>query len=339
MRLACTAALVLLVACSDDLEPSNGPGGSGAAPAAGGGGSGGSMATSSGGDGGSGGSGAGGGVGGAGGSSEVYGFPPAWPDGTSCATEAELFVWKYADDTYILRQSLCTSFEGPFLYLLFGDDRVLLEDTGDGGIGVQMVVQGIIDEWLAARGKASIELVVAHSHGHGDHVAGDAQFAGQPNTTVVGTGVAAVQNQFGITNWPTEIVPFDLGGRILDVIPIPGHQSAHVAFYDRRRELLLTGDTLYAGRLYISDFAAYKASTSRLVDFVAAPNPVTWVLGTHIEMTTTPGDDFAFGATQHPGEHPLELTASHLVELDTAVQAMGSTAQYQAHDDFIIYPL
>lgn len=273
-----------------------------------------------------------------GGTSTTYGFPPEWPNGTNCGNRDDIFVWKYADDTYILRQSLCTSFEGPFLYLFFGADKALLEDTGDGGIPVQSVVQGIVDEWKAAHNDTPIELVVAHSHAHGDHVAGDSQFQNQPSTTVVGTGVSAVQAHFGITSWPTQIVSYDLGSRIVDVIPIPGHQSAHIAIYDRRHELLLTGDTLYPGRLYISDFAAYQASTQRLADFVGT-NSVQWVLGTHIEMTTTPMQDFAFGASQHPNEHALELTSQHLTELNDAVQAMGNSPSYQEHADFIIYPL
>ncbi len=269
----------------------------------------------------------------------VNGLPTAWPDGTDCASEAPIFVWEYAEDTYILRQSLCTSFEGPFLYLLFGEDKVLLEDTGDGGIPLATTVQAVIDEVLAARGQASIELVVTHSHAHGDHVAGDAQMQGLPNTTVVGTSTAQVQSFFGFSNWPDETVSYDLGGRVVDVIPIPGHQQAHIALYDRRHQLLLTGDTLYPGRLYVQDFAEYVDSVERLTTFVGTSNPVTWVLGTHIEMTTAPGQDFAFGAEEHPGEHALELELTHLLELEAAVQAMGNSPQYEAHDDFIIYPL
>jgi len=35
-------------------------------------------------------------------------------------------------DLYILRQSPCASYEKPFVFLLFGDDRALLLDTGAG---------------------------------------------------------------------------------------------------------------------------------------------------------------------------------------------------------------
>lgn len=241
------------------------------------------------------------------------------------------------DDTVILRQSLCTSFEGPFIYMLFGEDRVLLEDTGDGGVPIADLVYSVIDQWLEANGKASIELVVVNSHAHGDHTAGNGQFSGQPNTTVIGPGVASVSGFFGIDDWPTQTVAFDLGNRVVDVIPIPGHEASHVALYDRAEGLLLTGDTLYPGRLYISAFETYQESIERLVDFVDEDD-VCAVLGTHIEMTDRAGVDFDFGATAHPNERELLLDYAHLVELRDAVVAMPSP-MIEVHDDFIIYPL
>lgn len=264
-------------------------------------------------------------------------FPVQWPDGTDCGSEDPIFVHRYDDDTWILRQSLCTSFEGPFMYLMFGDGRVLLEDTGDGGIPIAEVVYGIIDDWLAEQGRSSIELVVVNSHAHGDHVAGNPQFEGQPNTVVVTPSVAGVSDYFGIDDWPNQSVTFDLGGRVVDVIPIPGHQQSHIALFDHGTGMLLTGDTLYPGRLYIDDFDAYVASVGRLVDTVPEAD-VCHVTGTHIEMTDTAGVDFDFGADQHPGEHVLELQWAHLVELSDAVDAMQSP-QIEIHDDFIVYPL
>jgi hydroxyacylglutathione hydrolase len=336
MRRSAALAFCLAFGCGDDgsATTAEGPATSSAASTTGGAATTTSTSSGAGGD-----ASGGGGAGTGGGAPLLNGFPQAWPNGTDCASEDPIFVWELADDTYILRQSLCTSFEGPFLYLLFGEDKVLLEDTGDGGIPLQTTVKAIIDAYLARHQKTSIELVVAHSHGHGDHVGGDGQLQGQPGTTVVGTNTSAVQQFFGIADWPDEIVTFDLGGRVLDVIPIPGHQGAHVAFYDRRHDLLLTGDTLYPGRLYIQDFPTYVASVGRMVDFVSAGNDVAFVLGTHIEMTTTPGMDFAFGADQHPNEHALELGVDHLLELNAAVQAMGSNPAIEVHDDFIVYPL
>jgi glyoxylase-like metal-dependent hydrolase (beta-lactamase superfamily II) len=274
------------------------------------------------------------------GCSEKGTFPKMWINGGDCATEPTIQVHQYDDDTYILRQSLCTNFEGPFMYLLFGDDKVLMQDTGanDPDLPLAETVYAIIDDWLEAHDKESIQLVVTHSHSHGDHVAHDNQFIGQPNTVVVGKQVADVVSFFGFQNWPLEPVTFDLGGREIDVIGIPGHHATHIALFDAQTGILFTGDTLYPGRLYISSFGEYLMSIQRLVDFTAARS-VCWVLGTHIEMSNTPGDDYPFGATFHPDEHPLQLTRDHLLELNQAVIGMQDDPKIEVHDDFIVYPL
>jgi glyoxylase-like metal-dependent hydrolase (beta-lactamase superfamily II) len=268
-------------------------------------------------------------------------FPAVWNRGASnCGVNPPppIQVHQFNADTYILRQSKCSNFEGPFMYLLFGQDKVLLQDTGAGGIAIRTAVMGVINQWLAAHNQASIQLIVSHTHGHGDHVAGDSQFINQPNTTVVGTSQAAVAAFFGINTWPTQIVPYDLGGgRVLDVIPIPGHQSAHIALYDRKTGILLTGDTLYPGHLFISSWTDYRNSVQRLVNFIA-DKPVCHVLGTHIEMTSTPTVAYPYGTVNQPNEHVLQLTRDTLLELNTACQAMGNSPVLQVHNDFIIEP-
>lgn len=272
-------------------------------------------------------------------------FPTHWINGLpNCASEPSIQIHAYNPDLYILRQSLCTNFEAPFIVLVFGDTKVLMMDTGAGGIQIYNAVKGIIDAWLLAKGKPSIQLIVSHLHPHGDHVGGDSQFNGKPNTTLVGIGLTAVQNFFGITNWPTQIVPYDLGGgRILDVIPIPGHHSSHIAFYDRRTALLFTGDSLYPGRLYVNgassqgNWAVYKASMTRLLNFVTGKD-LCWILGTHIEMTTTPTVDFPLGASTHPNERVLQLDRSHLMLLNSTLATMPTPA-IKKLADFIIYPI
>ena len=272
-------------------------------------------------------------------------FPATWINGTDCANEPNFQVHAYNSDFYILRQSLCTDYEAPFLYLIFGEERALLIDSGAvGQIGLLPTVNNLISTWATAHSKPNYKLTVAHSHSHGDHTAGDSLFHGVPNTTVVGVKVSDVQSFFGFTNWPTEIRTYDLGNRVIDLIPIPGHQSAHLAYYDRRTANLITGDTLYAGRSYIfgavslGAWPVYQASLQRLVDFVATRD-LAWVLGTHIEMTAVPGVDYGFMAASHPNEHILQLERKHLEELNTAAQAMGATPVIEIHPDFIIYPI
>jgi len=265
-------------------------------------------------------------------------FAP-WIDGTAAA-EPQTQTQRYDRDTYVIRQSVKTNFEAPFLYLLFGKDRALLLDTGAGGLKIRPTVDAAIDQWLAEHHRTSIPLVVAHSHSHGDHRAGDAEFKDRPDTVVVGWTAPEVAAFFKMANWPQDIVKFDLGGRMLDVIPTPGHHPSHIMIFDERTRWLLSGDTLYPGRLYIPDGALtdYRASIDRVVAFTKTRR-VSHIMGAHIEMTREPGKDYRDLARTHPDEHVLELPYADLLELQTAVHAMGDTAKRDVHPDFIVFPL
>ena len=265
-------------------------------------------------------------------------FQP-WIGGTATA-EPQMQVQRYDADTFVIRQSVKTNFEAPFLYLLFGKDRVLLLDSGAGGLKVRPTVEGVIADWLAAHHRTAIPLVVAHSHSHGDHRMGDVEFKDRPDTTVVGWTAPEVAAFFHIADWPRDIVKYDLGGRVLDVIPTPGHHPSHIMVFDERTRLLLSGDTLYPGRLYVptDQFATYRDSIDRVVAFTKTRR-VSHVLGAHVEMSTQPGKDFPQAAPTHAGEHALELPYADLLELQAAVHKMGETAAKDVHDDFIVFPL
>jgi hydroxyacylglutathione hydrolase len=217
-------------------------------------------------------------------------------------------VHEYDQEFYILRESGCINYEKLFLYLIFGEQKALLEDTGAGDVQTAPFVMALLDKWAKQTKHAPVSLMVIHSHGHGDHTAGDKQFQGMPNVQFIAASPAEIQKAAGIANWPTDAGVIDLGGRVLDVIPIPGHHSASIALYDRLTGNLLTGDSLYPGRLYVAeaDVPTYAASAHRLADFVRS-HPVAHVLGTHIEQTRTPYLDYPRGTTYQPEEHSLEI--------------------------------
>ena len=264
-------------------------------------------------------------------------FKP-WINGVS-GDEPQMQVQCYNDDTYVIRQSIRTNFEGPFLYLLFGRDRALLIDTGAGGLKVRPTIDRVIAEWTARHRRSLMPLVVAHSHSHGDHHQGDDEFQDRPDTTVVGLYPKDVADFFKIVDWPNQLGSYELGGRVLDIIPTPGHQSAHIMIFDRSTRLLFSGDSLGPYRLYIpmNEAKTYRGSIDRVAAFTKDKH-VSWILGAHIEMTTKPGELIPDEAPEHPDEHVLEIAYASLPELQTALHAMGDNVVQQAHRDFVIFP-
>ncbi|HEX7050756.1 MAG TPA: MBL fold metallo-hydrolase [Longimicrobiales bacterium] len=243
-----------------------------------------------------------------------------WNEGApDCATSAPppLQVHAYNPRTFILRESLCATFEAPFMYLLVGSTKALLIDTGDLADPDRAPLAGTVLELLPRRGSARLPLLVVHTHRHFDHRRGDAQFADLPGVQVVGYDLASIRRFYHFTAWPDGLGRIDLGDRIVDVIPTPGHNETEVSFYDRRTGLFFSGDFLSPARLLVDDADAYAASAARVADFVR-DRPVRFVLGGHIEMNAG-GELFPWKSQYHPDEHVLQMTKADLLALPAAI--------------------
>lgn len=270
-------------------------------------------------------------------------FPTTWIHGADCSSDPQIQVHAYNDNLYILRQSKCDTYEAPFLFLLFGDEKALLMDTGAYDLSpVWETVDRVVRAWLRKNNMTSIELIVAHTHGHGDHIASDWQFPGKPFvSTVVALDLPSVTQFWGFTNFPYDQPSIDLGNRVIDVLGSPGHEPTSVTLYDRRTQLLLTGDIVYPGHLFVffsQDWPVFKDSVRRLAEF-AALHPVEWVVGCHIEMGAAPFSSFKYGTVHHPNEHSLELRPDVLLDIYKAAAAMGNQPQCQIFDEFVIHPV
>jgi hydroxyacylglutathione hydrolase len=253
-----------------------------------------------------------------------------WNEGASdcSATPQEpLQVHQYEPQTFILRQSPCADFEANFIYLLIGSDKALLIDTGAVADPKAMPLAKRVLELLPDKDGKKLPLLVAHTHRHLDHRAGDPQFASLPSVQVVPFDLEGVRAFFGFANWPNGIAHLDLGDRTVDVIPTPGHNPTHVAFYDGRTGILFSGDFLLPGRLLIDDAAAYRESALRVIDFLKT-RPLTHILGGHIELNAA-GRAYRFGSHYHPNEHRLELARADLTALPAAFESFnGFYARY-----------
>ncbi|MGI5224761.1 MBL fold metallo-hydrolase [Actinoallomurus sp. CA-142502] len=266
-----------------------------------------------------------------------------WIHGSPSAkhnTDPDIQVHFYNEHTVILRQNKAVHYEAPFMFLLFGNAQAVLIDTGATESAewfpLRRTVDDLIERWFAGHPRDDYGLLVLHTHAHDDHVQGDAQFAGRPGTTVVDAGLGAVRDYFGFADEPEKVAHVDLGGRVLECLLTPGHHRAAVTFYDPYTGLLLTGDTIYRGRLYVEDWAAFHRTVGRLVEFARA-RPVTHVLGCHIEMTSEPGVDYRIGTTYQPDEPPLQMTVDQLRDVQAAVEEIGARPGRYAFPDFMIW--
>lgn len=144
-----------------------------------------------------------------------------WIHGSSAPkynTDPDIQVHRAEEHTYILRQNMAVSYEAPFLFLLFGRSKAVLIDTGatenPAYFPLRATVDDIVRTWLADHPRPEpYELLVLHTHSHGDHTAGDGQFVDRPQTTVIGAKRDAAWPYFGFDADPDRVVQLDLGGR------------------------------------------------------------------------------------------------------------------------------
>lgn len=256
-------------------------------------------------------------------------------------TDPAIEVFRYDQSSYVLRQNKCLSFEAPFIYVLIGDEKVLVLDTGATESALDFplyeTVRSLVNEQSGQDRNAEKELLVMHSHSHSDHYAGDSQFEGKPNVKIVEPNFSAMTQFFAFSEWPNGEATLELGGRKLTIIPTPGHQEEAISVYDAHTKWLLTGDSFYPGYIYVKDWDEYKKSIARLVSFYDT-HEVSVVLGAHVEMTDEAGEYYPIGTIYQPNEAPITLTPESLVSLSSALET-SNKAQEIVSNNFIVAPM
>ena len=241
-------------------------------------------------------------------------------------------VFQQDKSTWVLRQNKCLSFEAPFMYLLLGDDRALLLDTGATDNPESFPLFTTVRSLIGER-----SLLVMHSHSHGDHRRGDEQFSSQANFELVAPNAAGLQAFWDAADRTGSDRSIELGGREVIVLQTPGHQEESITLYDSQTRWLLTGDTVYPGLIYVKDWKAYRESISRLARF-AQSHELTAVLGAHIEMTDKAGEYYPIGTVYQPHEAPLPLSPEVLQTLDTALARADGKETVQL-DELVVQPM
>jgi len=147
------------------------------------------------------------------------------------------------------------------IYLVEGTDKALLIDTGTGMADLKGYAESLTD----------LPITVVNTHGHPDHAGGNFQFETvylHPRDFTLASQFTnpeshanSVKNTLDqnpelesvliadISNYPEpELVPieegyvFDLGGRELEVIEVPGHTPGSLVLLDGQNQMIFSGD-------------------------------------------------------------------------------------------------
>jgi hydroxyacylglutathione hydrolase len=194
------------------------------------------------------------------------------------------------------------------MYLVAGEERCLLLDTGWGVGDLAGLVASL----------SSLLLTVVNTHGHPDHVLGNGQFA-QVYVHAADEAAARAMPSAEPREWIVEnILPkplpadlvfdawavaaagslmpiqdghvFDLGGRALQVISVPGHTLGSICLLDRQARLLFTGDSVLPGTVWLHleeslPLCQFHENLQRLQGFADA---FDYILPGHADLQTLP---------------------------------------------------
>lgn len=265
---------------------------------------------------------------------------PIWLHGSpDCDNNKEPVhdAYMHSEKTIIIRQNKCITFEAPFIYVLVGEQKILVLDTGAINDKLESSLDKDIEMLLGKEQFSSKEILVVHSHGHSDHYQGDYAFEKHSNVKLIKPLAIEVHKFFGFSDWPLGQASIELGGRLLTVIPTPGHQEESITIYDHETKWLFTGDTLYPGLIYVKDWGSYRESIDKLATF-AKNNEVKAIMGSHIEMKNRPASYYPVGSSYQPNEAKLDLSVESLQILNDRLQETDRPTEL-IFDDFIIQPM
>jgi glyoxylase-like metal-dependent hydrolase (beta-lactamase superfamily II) len=216
----------------------------------------------------------------------------------------------YQVDTNVYAFVESRQFQEAVSYLVVGSKSAVLWDSGIGLVPLRPVVEQL----------TKLPVRVMNSHTHFDHVGGNFEFdnvlgmdtpftrrneAGGTHAVIAsevapesfcgappaGADTAAFHSRaWKVTRRVHDGDTVDLGGRVLEILSTPGHTPDAAMLLDRAHGFLFTGDSYYAGTIWLfvpeTDLNAYQRSIDRGV--ALAPS-LTRLLPAHNTATEPPG--------------------------------------------------
>jgi len=187
-----------------------------------------------------------------------------------------------ANRTYIIEEP--QSSQGNVSYLLIGDDRAIMFDTGSGenqpvsGTKIQHVVRQLTNQ--------PVTLLLSHFHFDHDQNIDEFDSVAFPDLSELRLKISSdniysftaadlflgdYPSQVEVSEWLPLEQDIDLGNRTIQLLNVPGHTSESIAIIDKTNKLAFLGDFLYNGTLFLfdrNDIPIYDRSLHSLVDAI-----------------------------------------------------------------------
>ena len=124
---------------------------------------------------------------------------------------------------------------GVRLFLLCGNKKALLIDTGMSGVDVRKNAESLTD----------LPISLINTHADIDHIGGNKEF------DITYMHPAELYNYKGdiIPVWDGEVI--DLGDRLIKIIHTPGHTPGSIALLDLKYKFLFGGDPIQDGSIFL----------------------------------------------------------------------------------------
>lgn len=170
--------------------------------------------------------------------------------------ESDKFKFSYkclGDDIFVITAPL-----EEVVYLILGKERAILIDTGMGIGSLKSYIEEITNK----------ELIVINTHGHPGHAGGNGEFKSvfmHPKDKILYSQMCTTQYRINdlqtifhkkeseveqLVEYKDNICYlddfnyFDLGGRVIETMLLPGHTQGSICLYDKKSGILFAGDMI-----------------------------------------------------------------------------------------------
>jgi len=164
--------------------------------------------------------------------------------------------------------------------LFVGTEKALLVDTGFGNCGsVQAIAEELTDK----------PIMLVNSHADPDHIGANAEFDTAFMHTQEIPHYRIHMGEDASVSPLSEGDIIDLGGKAFEVLHIPGHTPGSIALLDRENRIIVTGDTVSSGTVFMfGEMRSLPTYMESLAKLISISDCFDYVYPSHGEFPLTP---------------------------------------------------